>query len=81
MRMKTHGKCVVQDVHNLAQRTSPCKQAQNKTKKQKQKLKKKTKKKKKKTPAGGKGLRVGNQLLIIPNKKEQLETHTRELSL
>ena len=77
MRMKTHGKCVVQDVHNLAQRTSPCKQAQNKTKKQK----KKQKKKKKKTPAGGKGLRVGNQLLIIPNQKEQLETHTRELSL
>ena len=48
MRMKTHGKCVVQDVHNLAQRTSPCKQAQNKTKKQKQKQKKKLKKKKKK---------------------------------
>ena len=43
MRMKTHGKCVVQDVHNLAQRTSPCKQAQNKTKKQKQN-KNKTKK-------------------------------------
>ena len=36
---------------------------------------------KQKTPTGGKGLRVGNQLLIIPNQKEQLETHTRELSL
>ena len=38
-------------------------------------------KSKQKTPVGGKGLRVGKQLLFIPNQKGQLETHTKEPSL